>query len=118
MIDFQDLANFHREQALLGGMLMRPTAIENAVHGSLAPEDFTNSAHRAVCAVILDLHHSGETVDPVTVAHGLNLRGQLAGMGGAGYMVELTQRFMAEQMVVDPGNAAWSSAASALRPLP
>uniref|UniRef100_UPI0024583AEF DnaB-like helicase N-terminal domain-containing protein n=1 Tax=Nocardia cyriacigeorgica TaxID=135487 RepID=UPI0024583AEF len=78
------------EQSVLGGMLLSKDAIADVVE-ALRPGDFYRPAHQAIYDTILDLYGRGEPADPVTVAAGLDRRGELKRIGGAPYLVTLTQ---------------------------
>ncbi|WP_280468814.1 replicative DNA helicase [Nocardia cyriacigeorgica] len=78
------------EQSVLGGMLLSKDAIADVIE-ALRPGDFYRPAHQAIYDTILDLYGRGEPADPVTVAAGLDRRGELKRIGGAPYLVTLTQ---------------------------
>ncbi|MEV0294353.1 replicative DNA helicase [Nocardia sp. NPDC050710] len=78
------------EQSVLGGMLLSKDAIADVVE-VLRPGDFYRPAHQAVYDTILDLYGRGEPADPVTVAAGLDRKGELKRIGGPPYLVTLTQ---------------------------
>lgn len=78
------------EQSVLGGMLLSKDAIADVVE-VLRPGDFYRPAHQAIYDTVLDLYGRGEPADPVTVAAGLERRGELKRIGGAPYLVTLTQ---------------------------
>ncbi|MFE2993966.1 replicative DNA helicase [Nocardia sp. NPDC059246] len=78
------------EQSVLGGMLLSKDAIADVVE-VIRPGDFYRPAHSAVYDAILDLYGRGEPADPVTVAANLDRRGELKRIGGAPYLVTLTQ---------------------------
>ncbi|MFI9632278.1 replicative DNA helicase [Nocardia sp. NPDC051929] len=78
------------EQSVLGGMLLSKDAIADVVE-AIRPGDFYRPAHQAIYDTILDLYGRGEPADPVTVAAGLDRRGELKRIGGAPYLVTLTQ---------------------------
>lgn len=82
------------EQSTLGSMLTNPANIELAVK-LLTIEDFSIPAHRAIYSAIVDLHRLGEVIDPVTVAAGLDRRGELAEIGGSAYLMEMASRSVA-----------------------
>ncbi|MFD4432796.1 replicative DNA helicase [Nocardia sp. NPDC058497] len=71
-------------------MLLSKDAIADVVE-VLRPGDFYRPAHQAVYDTILDLYGRGEPADPVTVAAGLDRRGELKRIGGPPYLVTLTQ---------------------------
>ncbi|MEU2033555.1 replicative DNA helicase [Nocardia amamiensis] len=78
------------EQSVLGGMLLSKDAIADVIE-VIRPGDFYRPAHQAIYDTILDLYGRGEPADPVTVAAGLDRRGELKRIGGAPYLVTLTQ---------------------------
>lgn len=78
------------EQSVLGGMLLSKDAIADVIE-AIRPGDFYRPAHQAIYDTILDLYGRGEPADPVTVAAGLDRRGELKRIGGAPYLVTLTQ---------------------------
>ncbi|WP_418345166.1 replicative DNA helicase [Rhodococcus pyridinivorans] len=78
------------EQSVLGGMLLSKDAIADVLE-VLRPGDFYRPAHQAVYDAILDLYSRGEPADPVTVSAELDRRGELKRLGGAAYLVTLTQ---------------------------
>ncbi|MGW0043301.1 replicative DNA helicase [Rhodococcus sp. NPDC003348] len=78
------------EQSVLGGMLLSKDAIADVLE-KLRPGDFYRPAHQSVYDAILDLYSRGEPADPVTVAAELERKGELRRIGGAPYLVTLTQ---------------------------
>jgi len=77
------------EQSLLGGLLVDPEAV-NKVAGSVSPEDFYSSNHRAIFQAVLDLYEKDTPVDLVTISTVLADKGQLAAIGGLAYLSSLT----------------------------
>jgi replicative DNA helicase len=77
------------EQAVLGAMLIERAAIETAGE-ILRPEDFYRDAHRRIFENILALNRKDEPVDLLTVRNQLDLTGELEGVGGFPYLVQLT----------------------------
>jgi len=78
----QDVA---AEQSVLGGMLLSKDAIADVVE-LLRTNDFYRPAHARIFEMILDLYGRGEPADAVTVAAALADAGDLARVGGAGYL--------------------------------
>jgi replicative DNA helicase len=76
------------EQSALGGMLMNKDAITD-VTGILRSSDFYQPKHGIIFDAIGELDRAGEPVDPVTVAAYLMDSGDLAKIGGGGYLHEL-----------------------------
>ncbi|MGK5533120.1 replicative DNA helicase [Streptomyces sp. URMC 129] len=81
----QDLA---AEQSVLGGMLLSKDAIADVVE-VLRGQDFYKPAHETIYSAILDLYAKGEPADPITISAELTKRGELAKVGGAGYVHSL-----------------------------
>ncbi|SOD63777.1 replicative DNA helicase [Streptomyces zhaozhouensis] len=83
----QDLA---AEQSVLGGMLLSKDAIADVVE-VLRGRDFYKPSHETIYEAILDLYAKGEPADPITISDALTKRGELAKVGGAGYVHSLVQ---------------------------
>ena len=77
------------EQSCLGAMLISADAI-TTVTNILLPTDYYRPEHETIHDAIVDLHHRGEPVDMVTVAHELDHRDQLARIGGPAYLHTLS----------------------------
>ena len=73
------------EGALLGAMLLSPSAIETAER-TLVSSDFYSPAHLRIFDAILELHAVGAAVDPKTVASHI---GDLAPIGGPDKLIAL-----------------------------
>ncbi|TXG92451.1 replicative DNA helicase [Rhodococcus rhodnii] len=78
------------EQSVLGGMLLSKDAVADVLE-VLRPGDFYRPAHQSIYDAILDLYSKGEPADPVTVSAELDRKGELRRVGGAPYLVTLTQ---------------------------
>jgi len=78
----QDVA---AEQSVLGGMLLDKDAIADVVE-VLRPTDFYRPAHQTIFERILELYGRGEPADAITVSDELTRVGDLARVGGAGYL--------------------------------
>jgi replicative DNA helicase len=76
------------EQSVLGGMMLSPDAIADAVEHVRA-EDFYRPAHETVFDAVVGLYTTGQPADAVTVAAELARLGQLEKIGGAAYLHEL-----------------------------
>jgi len=77
------------EQAVLGSMLIERAAIEKAAE-ILRPDDFYRDAHRVIFESILALVERDEPVDLLTVQEQLRARDVLENVGGAPYLMQLT----------------------------
>lgn len=73
------------ETAVLGGMLLHRAAIEE-VTGLITGASFYQPRHGKIFEAITALDARDEPADPVTVANELTRRGQLAKIGGPGYL--------------------------------
>ncbi|GHJ18882.1 replicative DNA helicase [Streptomyces albus] len=78
------------EQSVLGGMLLSKDAI-GEVSEIISGRDFYKPAHETVYQAILDLYAKGEPADPITVTAELTRRGEIARVGGPGYVQSLVQ---------------------------
>ncbi|CAL9498301.1 replicative DNA helicase [Streptomyces albus] len=78
------------EKSVLGGMLLSKDAIADVVE-TLKGQDFYRPAHETVYQAILDLYAKGEPADPITVTAELTRRGEIARVGGPGYVQSLVQ---------------------------
>jgi replicative DNA helicase len=78
-------ADMAAEQAVLGAMLLSKDAIADVIE-TLKLDDFYRPAHATIYAAILDLYGRGEPADAVMVAGELTKSGEIARIGGAGYL--------------------------------
>jgi replicative DNA helicase len=76
------------EQAVLGGLLLRNTALDE-IDDRVSVQDFYTEAHRSTFAIIRDLIVRGKQADVVTVGAALETAGELEAAGGATYLVAL-----------------------------
>ena len=81
-----DLANV--ERALLGTMLLTPDAIDET--GVLAITDLSLDSNRTILTTIRTMRSKGLAVDPLTLEAELTRLGLIEGIGGAGYLYDLT----------------------------
>jgi replicative DNA helicase len=77
------------EKALLGAMLMYPSAIKNANELGLRPEDFFADAHRTIFSAMNDILEAGKMVDGTALINRLSDLSTLPRVGGADYILEL-----------------------------
>ncbi|MBW1597918.1 YfjI family protein [Streptomyces sp. JJ38] len=78
------------EQAVLGSMLLAPAAISTAC-AVIDPGDYYRPAHETIHRAIVEMRGQGQPIDPITVAHFLDQRGDLRRAGGHGYLHTLVQ---------------------------
>jgi replicative DNA helicase len=80
------------EQSVLGGMMLSPGAIGDVLELPLETGDFYRPAHETVFRAILAVYERGEEqADPITVTAELTKRGEIAKVGGPGYVHRLVQ---------------------------
>ena len=77
------------ERSVLGAMMLSKDAIADCLE-TLRGADFYRPAHEAIFDSIVDLYGRSEPADPITVAHALTQRGEIARVGGAPYLHTLT----------------------------
>ena len=78
------------ERSVLGAMLRSRQATQIAVE-NLKPDDFYDPANREIFAAMQDMANESRPVDLVTLDEELTRRGRLDAVGGAAYLVELSQ---------------------------
>ncbi len=76
------------EQAVLGGLMMRPQAWMD-VQDVLTAKDFYRRDHQAIWQAIEDVLKKGREPDPVTLGEWFESRGTLELVGDGGYLIEL-----------------------------
>ncbi|MBR1820084.1 MAG: replicative DNA helicase [Clostridia bacterium] len=78
------------ERSVLGAMLRSRQAAQIAVE-SLRPDDFYDPANREIFAAMLAMANESRPIDLVTLDEELTRRGRLDAVGGAAYLIELSQ---------------------------
>lgn len=78
------------ERSVLGAALRSRQAAQVAVE-SLRPDDFYDPANREIFAAMCDMSMESRPIDLVTLDEELTRRGRLDAVGGAAYLIELTQ---------------------------
>lgn len=78
------------EKCLLGALLISSKVIPQIIE-SVKLDDFYCPKHQLVYAAVVDMFAAGEPIDPVTVGAELESRSQSKRMGGAPYLIDLTQ---------------------------
>lgn len=74
------------ERCVIGALCLDPDDAPDAL--TLSPEDFTGQ-HRDIYKAAMNLYHQGVKPDLVSLTNELMKTGQLAAIGGAGYLGEL-----------------------------
>jgi replicative DNA helicase len=80
------------ERAVLGSILFDQNFIIQ-VTDTLTPEKFYRDAHVIIFQAMLDLYHSSEPIDMLTVIEKLKLQGKMVQVGGAIYISELSNNY-------------------------
>lgn len=79
------------EQALLSSMLAYPTTVQTAAELALHPEHFYAEAHKRLFKVMMDMYEEGKPIDAASVLARLNDLSLLSSVGGAGFILELSE---------------------------
>ncbi len=77
------------ERSVLGAILLRPTAFQEA-NAVLRLVDFSTPANRRIYERMKEVHDGGLQVDHVTLADNLMANGQMGSVGGLSYLASLT----------------------------
>ena len=80
--------NVPAELAILGGLMLEPTAWDQ-VSDILSPEDFYKPIHGQIYESIMDLNRRGQPTDLVTVSNHLMQKKLLDAIGGPTYLAEM-----------------------------
>jgi len=78
------------ERSVLGAMMQDADALRKAIE-LLHGDDFYHPAHKELFGAMLAVHNGRQPVDLVTLDAELSRRGTLDGVGGAGYLIEISQ---------------------------
>jgi replicative DNA helicase len=84
-------SNAEAEEAVLGSLLMDPSAIVR-VAASLSPSDFFRPSHSRIYAAVLGLYNRQQAIDVLTVASQLEKDSYLHEIGGAPFLTDLIAR--------------------------
>ena len=84
------IAHYEAEQSVLGAMLRSSKATGTAIE-RLRPDDFADPSHREIFSAMLTLALGSQQVDLVTVDAELTRRGKLDAIGGAGFLIDISQ---------------------------
>lgn len=78
------------EQSILGAMLVYPSLVRMAIDQDLHAEEFYVEAHQRIYRCMMELQDGGQNVDITTLITRLNDTNQLAMVGGADYVIKLS----------------------------
>jgi replicative DNA helicase len=90
LLDRQPPRSLEAERAVIGSLLLLPEACDE-VALTIRADDFYDPAHRTIYSHMLALHEGGQQIDPTLLAQRLRDAGQYESVGGAAYLLELTQ---------------------------
>jgi len=79
------------EMALLGSLLLDPSVVSEVVTIIERPEAFFLESHAAIYKAVRDVDDATSGGDLIQIVERLRSRGQLDGVGGADYLVELAE---------------------------
>lgn len=79
------------EEVVIGAAMLDKEAFSTIVE-KLKPETFYLQAHQEIYQVMMDLFASSKPIDILTVHEELKKRGQLEGIGGVNYLMEITNK--------------------------
>ncbi|MDD2591603.1 MAG: replicative DNA helicase [Erysipelotrichaceae bacterium] len=82
-------SSIETEMALLGTMMIYPSAIKMAFEEGLIKEDFFVEANQRIYNAIMSLHEEGKPVDLTALSSRLNDLQELNRVGGMDYMMQL-----------------------------
>src|SRR5215469_13165545 len=85
------LANVDAEKTVLGCALLDATAL-HIVLAALITDDFSLDSNRRIFHMITELANKGKAVDDLTVCDALAEKEQLATVGGAAYIADLSRQ--------------------------
>jgi len=89
------------ESALLGCLLVDPSAVGDVVSVIRSPEDFFQDRHKVIYANIVSLYDSSASVDVVRLVQQLTDRKVLDAVGGFEYLVRLSESMPSAQYVME-----------------
>jgi replicative DNA helicase len=90
LLDRQPPRSLEAERAVLGSLLLLPD-VADEVALLVRPEDFYDDAHGRIFGHMLALHEDGRQIDPLLLAQRLKDAGISEAVGGAAYLLELSQ---------------------------
>ncbi|HVT27326.1 MAG TPA: replicative DNA helicase [Lacipirellulaceae bacterium] len=90
LLDRQPPRSIEAERAVIGSLLLLPEACDE-VALLIRPDDFYDGAHRIIFNHMLALHDGGQQIDPTLLSQRLKDTGQYESVGGAAFLLELSQ---------------------------
>lgn len=90
LLDRQPPRSVEAERAVIGSLLLLPE-VADEVALIIRSDDFYDDAHRRIYRHMLNLHEEGRQIDPLLLAQELKDAGEYELVGGAAYLLELSQ---------------------------
>ena len=84
-------SSLEAEQAILGGMLIYPKVVGDVKDNDLQADDFFNENHQRLFRAMTYLSDQGQPIEPVGLITRLNDTKELNLVGGADYILKLTE---------------------------
>ena len=84
-------SSLEAEQAILGGMLIYPKVVGDVKDNDLHADDFFNENHQRLFRAMMYLMDQGQPIEPVGLITRLNDTKELNLVGGADYILRLTE---------------------------
>ncbi len=82
--------NLEAEKSVLGSILLLPSVFDE-VALILRPSDFYDEANRCLYEHLLQMHDTGQSIDPMLLVERLRSADQYQSIGGAAYLAEIGQ---------------------------
>jgi len=84
--------NIPLEEAILGALMIDKDAIHTVLSTQVKPKTFYLDAHQLIFSAMIQLNDKSFPIDPLSVTTELKQMGRLEEIGGAYYLVELTNK--------------------------
>jgi replicative DNA helicase len=90
LLDRQPPRSIEAERAIIGSLLLLPEACDE-VALIVRADDFYDTGLRAIFTHMMALHEGGKQIDPLLLSQMLRDAGQFESVGGAAFLLELSQ---------------------------
>lgn len=84
-------SNVEAERSILGAILLKAQAYDEAAAGGITSADFSLDSHRRIYMRMLDLAESSRPVDMITLIEELDRHKDLQAIGDVGYVSSLVE---------------------------
>jgi replicative DNA helicase len=82
------MVNIEAEQAVLGGIILNPTLLDD-LSTKLQAREFSRVSHQVLYDVLVSMHVASKELDLLTITNELQNKSKLEMVGGVGYLTEL-----------------------------